>query len=382
MFSSKQMEDIRMSNLQTPFRYDFVGSFLRPQALKNAKKAYQDGKISKEEFEKVVEEEITKVVAKQKELGFHVITDGEFRRTFWHLDFMWGFEGVAHENTGNGVKFNAELAVLDDTYLVGKIKAKAHPFVEYFKFLNQFEDENTVAKYTIPAPAQTFQQMIVPDNFDNTRKYYATNEELIQDIGKAYQDVIRQFYDAGCRNLQLDDCTWGAIVGEAAKQRYRSLGIDLEDVKAQLLAVNNLALEGKPDDMVITSHICRGNYHSTFFASGAYDTVADYVFAKENVDALFLEYDDERSGGFAPLAKISKDKKVVLGLITTKSPVLEDKEKIIARIHEAAKYVPLERLYLSPQCGFASCEIGNKLTEEEQWAKLILVKEIAEEVWG
>ena len=382
MFSSKQMEDIRMSNLQTPFRYDFVGSFLRPQALKNAKKAYQDGKISKEEFEKVVEEEITKVVAKQKELGFHVITDGEFRRTFWHLDFMWGFEGVAHENTGNGVKFNAELAVLDDTYLVGKIKAKAHPFVEYFKFLKQFEDENTVAKYTIPAPAQTFQQMIVPDNFDNTRKYYATNEELIQDIGKAYQDVIRQFYDAGCRNLQLDDCTWGAIVGEAAKQRYRSLGIDLEDVKAQLLAVNNLALEGKPDDMVITSHICRGNYHSTFFASGAYDTVADYVFAKENVDALFLEYDDERSGGFAPLAKISKDKKVVLGLITTKSPVLEDKEKIIARIHEAAKYVPLERLYLSPQCGFASCEIGNKLTEEEQWAKLILVKEIAEEVWG
>lgn len=371
-----------MSNLQTPFRYDFVGSFLRPQVLKNAKKAYQDGKISKKEFEKVVEEEITKVVAKQKELGFHVITDGEFRRTFWHLDFMWGFEGVSHENTGNGVKFNAELAVLDDTYLVGKIKAKAHPFVEYFKFLKQFEDENTVAKYTIPAPAQTFQQMIVPDNFDNTRKYYATNEELIQDIGKAYQDVIRQFYDAGCRNLQLDDCTWGAIVGEAAKQRYRSLGMDLEDVKAQLLAVNNLALEGKPDDMVITSHICRGNYHSTFFASGAYDTVADYVFAKENVDALFLEYDDERSGGFAPLAKISKDKKVVLGLITTKSPVLEDKEKIIARIHEAAKYVPLKRLYLSPQCGFASCEIGNKLTEEEQWAKLILVKEIAEEVWG
>lgn len=382
MFSSKQTEDIKMSNVQTPFRYDFVGSFLRPQVLKNAKKAYQDRKISKEEFEKVVEEEITKVVAKQKELGFHVITDGEFRRTFWHLDFMWGFEGVAHENTGNGVKFNAELAVLDDTYLVGKIKAKAHPFVEYFKFLKQFEDENTVAKYTIPAPAQTFQQMIVPDNFYNTRKYYATDEELIQDIGKAYQDVIRQFYDAGCRNLQLDDCTWGAIVGEAAKQRYRSLGMDLEDVKAQLLAVNNLALEGKPDDMVITSHICRGNYHSTFFASGAYDTVADYVFAKENVDALFLEYDDERSGGFAPLAKISKDKKVVLGLITTKSPVLEDKEKIIARIHEAAKYVPLERLYLSPQCGFASCEIGNKLTEEEQWAKLILVKEIAEEVWG
>ena len=224
-------------------------------------------------------------------------------------------------------------------------------------------------------------QMIVPANYETTRKYYATNEELIQDIGVAYQDVIKQFYDAGCRNLQFDDCTWGAIVGDAAKQRYQAVGIDLEDVKAQLLAVNNLALEGRPDDMMITSHICRGNYHSTYFASGPYDTVADYVFAKENVDALFLEYDDERSGGFAPLEKVSEDKKVVLGLITTKSPVLEDKEKVIVRIHEAAKYVPLDRLYLSPQCGFASCEIGNKLTEEEQWAKLRLVKEIAEEVW-
>lgn len=371
-----------MSTLKTPFKYDFVGSFLRPQALKDAKAEYQNGKITQEEYDSIVNKEITKLVGKQKELGYHAITDGEFRRTFWHLDFMWGLDGVAHENTGNGVKFDAELALLDDTYLVGKIKAKPHPFVEYFKFLKQFEDENTVAKYTIPAPAQTFQQMIVPANYENTKKFYATNEELIQDIGKAYQNVIKQFYDAGCRNLQLDDCTWGAIVGDAAKQRYKSLGINLDDVKSQLLEVNNLALEGKPDDMVITSHICRGNYHSTFFTSGPYDSVADYVFAKENVDALLLEYDDERSGGFAPLAKVSEDKKVVLGLITTKSPVLEDKEKIIARIHEAAKYVPLDRLCLSPQCGFASCEIGNKITEEEQWAKLRLVKEIAEEVWG
>ncbi len=371
-----------MSKIQSPYRYDFVGSFLRPQALKEAKKAYQNGDISKEAFDKVVDEEVAKVVAKQKELGYHIITDGEFRRSFWHLDFMWGFEGVAHENTGNGVKFDAELAVLDDTYLVGKVKAKPHPFVEGFKFLKQFEDENTVAKYTIPAPAQMYQQMIVPANYQSTRKFYPTNDELIQDIGVAYQEVIKQFYDAGCRNLQLDDCTWGAIVGDAAKQRYKLLGIDLDDVKAQLLKVNNLALEGKPEDMVITSHICRGNYHSTFFTSGPYDSVADYVFAKENVDALFLEYDDERAGGFAPLAKVSADKKVVLGLITTKSPKLEEKEAVIARIHEAAKYVPLDRLYLSPQCGFASCEIGNKLTEEEQWAKLKLVKEIAEEVWG
>ena len=370
-----------MSKYQTPYRYDFVGSFLRPQEVKQAKADYSEGKITKEECDAIVDKAVTEVVAKQKELGFHIITDGEFRRTYWHLDFMWGFEGVGHEQTGAGVQFNAEMAAVEDTYLTGKVKAKAHPFVEGFKFLKQFEDENTVAKYTIPAPAQMFQQMIVPANFENTRKYYATNEELIQDIGKAYQEVIRQFYEAGCSNLQLDDCTWGAIVGDAAKQRYERLRLDLNKVKAQLLEVNNLALEGKPEDMVITSHICRGNYHSTFFTSGPYDSVADYVFAKENVDALFLEYDDARSGGFAPLAKVSEDKKVVLGLITTKSPELEDKETVIKRIYEAAKYIPLERLCLSPQCGFASCEIGNKLTEEEQWAKLKLVKEIAEEVW-
>ena len=371
-----------MSKLQEPFRYDYVGSFLRTEELKKATTQYNENKITKEVYDNIVNEEIAKLVAKQKELGYHVITDGEFRRTYWHLDFMWGFEGVAHEQTGSGVQFDGELASLEDTYLIGKVKAKKHPFVEYFRYLKQFEDENTIAKYTIPAPAQMFQQMIVPTNIETTREYYATNEELIQDIGVAYQDVIKQFYKAGCRNLQLDDCTWGAIVGDAAKQRYKALGIDLEDVKKQLLTVNNLALEGRPDDMVITSHICRGNYHSTFFTSGPYDTVADYVFAKENVDALFLEYDDERSGGFAPLKKVSEDKKVVLGLITTKKPDLEDKEKVINRIRQAAKYIPLERLCLSPQCGFASCAIGNKLTEEEQWAKLKLVKEIAEEVWG
>ena len=370
-----------MSKYQTPYRYDFVGSFLRPQEVKQAKADYSEGKITKEECDAIVDKAVTEVVAKQKELGFHIITDGEFRRTYWHLDFMWGFEGVGHEQTGAGVQFNAEMAAVEDTYLTGKVKAKAHPFVEGFKFLKQFEDENTVAKYTIPAPAQMFQQMIVPQNFQSTREFYATNEELIRDIGKAYQEVIKQFYEAGCRNLQLDDCTWGAIVGDAAKQRYKNLGQDLDEVKGQLLEVNNLALEGKPADMVITSHICRGNYHSTFFTSGPYDSVADYVFAKENVDALFLEYDDARSGGFAPLAKVSEDKKVVLGLVTTKSPELEDKETVIKRIYEAAKYIPLDRLCLSPQCGFASCEIGNKLTEEEQWAKLKLVKEIAEEVW-
>ena len=366
----------------TPFKFDHVGSFLRPESLKKARRDYEAGNITAEELKSVEDKAITELIKKEKEVGLHAITDGEFRRATWHLDFMWAFEGVGHSKTETGLPFHGEDAMIDDTYLTGKVVYKTHPFIEHFKFVQQFEDENTVAKYTIPAPAQMFQQFIVPQNVESTRKFYATDEELIHDIGVAYQDVIRQFYEAGCRNLQLDDCTWGAVVGDAAKQRYKSLGIDLEEVKQSLLAVNNLALEGKPEDMVITSHICRGNYHSSYFTSGPYDSVADYVFAKENVDALFLEYDDERSGGFAPLAKVSPDKKVVLGLITTKTPELEDKKEVIERIHEAAKYIPLERLCLSPQFGFSSCEIGNKLTEEQQWAKLKLVKEIAEEVWG
>ena len=369
--------------MNTPFRYDFVGSFLRPLSLKEARKQFEAGTISKQELVKVEDACIEDLIAKQKTAGYHVITDGEFRRATWHLDFFWEFNGVGHTKTKTGLPFHGEAAMIDDTYLTGKISYNNnHSFLRHFEFVKQFEDENTVAKLTIPAPAQFLEQMIMPFAWENTSKYYDTQKQVAEDIVKGYRAFIKDIYAAGCRNLQLDDCTWGAIVGDAAKQRYKLLGTDIEDVKKELLEVNNLALEGKPEDMVITSHICRGNYHSTFFTSGPYDSVADYVFAKENVDALFLEYDDARSGGFAPLAKVSPDKKVVLGLITTKTPQLEEKEVVIKRIHEAAKYIPLDSLYLSPQCGFASCEIGNKLTEEEQWAKLKLVKEIAEEVWG
>ena len=243
-----------MSN-QAPFRYDVVGSFLRPEDLKDARAKFAEGKITEEQLKETEDKAIIELAVKELDVGLQAVTDGEFRRKFWHLDFMWGFEGVTHEKDGGGVQFNGEMADLEATYLVGKVKAKVHPFVEYFKFLKQFEDEQTVAKYTIPAPAQMYQQMIVPQNIEQTRKFYATDDELIEDIGKAYQDVIKQFYSAGCRNLQLDDCTWGAIVGDAAKQRYQSLGVDIEEVKARLLKVNNLALEGRPEDMVITSHI-------------------------------------------------------------------------------------------------------------------------------
>ena len=370
-----------MSKANTPFRYDYVGSFLRPAKLKEARKAFEEGKITAQELKAVEDECIIELVEKQKKAGYHVITDGEFRRATWHLDFMWGFEGVGHSKTDTGLPFHGEAAMIDDTYLTGKVSVKDHPFVEHFKFVKALEDENTVSKQTIPAPAQFLEQMIMPFAIDNTRKYYEDTQELVEDIARGYRKVIADLYEAGCRNIQLDDCSWGMLVDPRACMLFGTDEEGLEKIKEQLLAINNLAIEGKPKDLVINTHVCRGNFHSTYASSGAYDSVAKTLFARENVSAYYLEFDDARSGGFESLAEVTGDKKVVLGLITTKSPKLEKKEAVIARIHEAAKYIPLDRLYLSPQCGFASCEIGNKLTEEEQWAKLALVKEIAEEVW-
>ena len=295
---------------------------------------------------------------------------------------MWGFNGVGHSKTQTGLPFHGEAAMIDDTYLTGKVSVGDHPFVEHFKFVKVLEDENTTAKQTIPAPAQFLEQMIMPFALENTKKYYDDTEELVQDIAKGYRKVIADLYAAGCRNIQFDDCSWGMIVDPNAKAIFEVDDAGLEDIKRLLLRINNLAIEGKPEDLVITTHVCRGNFHSTYASSGAYDSVAETLFAGENVSAYYLEFDDERSGGFEPLKAVSGNKKVVLGLITSKKPELEDKQAVIDRINEAAKYISLDRLCLSPQCGFASCEIGNKLTEKEQWAKLALVKEIAEEVWG
>ena len=372
-----------MSKLQTPFRYDFVGSFLRPEKLKEARSQFDNGSIEYDELKKVEDESITELITKVKELGYHVITDGEFRRATWHLDFMWGFDGVGHAPTKTGLPFHGEDAMVDDTYLVGKVGIKEeHPFVEHFKFVKQFEDENTVAKQTMPSPAQFLAQFTMPFNREHTLKYYATDKELAEDIVKAYGKVINDLYEAGCRNIQLDDCTWGMMADKSGHFAYGTTQEGLIEIQKAHKDINNKVIANAPKDIVINTHVCRGNFHSTYANSGAYDPVADILFGEENVDAYYLEFDDERSGGFEPLAKVSGDKKVVLGLITTKSPKLENKEEVINRIHEAEKYIPLDRLYLSPQCGFASCEIGNKLTEEEQWAKLTLVKEIAKEVWG
>jgi len=372
-----------MSNLQTPFRYDFVGSFLRPEKLKKARRQFDKGKIDASALKEVEDEAITELVRKIKDLGYHVITDGEFRRATWHLDFMWAFDGIGHTPTKTGLPFHGEAAMVDDTYIVGKIGLnREHPFVDHFRFVKALEDENTVAKQTIPSPAQFLAQFTMPFNRSCTKKYYPDEQELVEDIVKAYGTVIDDLYAAGCRNLQLDDCTWGMFADKIGHTLYGTTREGIVDFQKSHKDINNKVIANAPKDMIINTHVCRGNFHSTYASEGAYDSVADILFGEENVNAYFLEFDDERSGGFAPLAKVSGEKKVVLGLITSKSPALENKQFVIDRIHDAAKYIPLERLYLSPQCGFASCEIGNKLTEEEQWAKLRLVKEVAQEVWG
>ena len=377
------MERMTMSNLQTPFRYDFVGSFLRPEKLKKARRQFNEGKIDAAALKKVEDEAITELVSKIKELGYHVITDGEFRRATWHLDFMWGFDGIGHTPTKTGLPFHGEAAMVDDTYIVGKIGLTGeHPFVDHFRFVKALEDENTVAKQTIPSPAQFLAQFTMPFNRGCTEKHYPNEQELVNDIVAAYGKVIDDLYAVGCRNLQLDDCTWGMFADKIGHTLYGTTREGIVEFQKAHKDINDKVIANAPKDMIINTHVCRGNFHSTYASEGAYDSVADILFGEENVNAYFLEFDDERSGGFAPLAKVSGEKKVVLGLITTKSPVLEDKQLVIDRIHDAAKYIPLERLYLSPQCGFASCEIGNKLTELEQWNKLKLVKEIAETVWG
>lgn len=372
-----------MAKKNAPFRYDYVGSFLRPEKLKKARADFEAGIISYGDLKAVEDKAIISLVEEQKKAGYHVITDGEFRRATWHLDFMWGFSGVGHSKTENGLPFHGEAALVDDTYLTGKLAALGeHPFVEHFRFVKALEDEDTVAKQTIPSPAQCLAQFAMPFNRAETDKYYQGIEELSADIVAAYKKVIQDLYNAGCRNLQLDDCTWGMMADKTGHFAYGTTKEGLKEIQRAHKDINNAVIAGLPDDLVVNTHVCRGNFHSTYANSRAYDPVAEILFGEENVNAYYLEFDDERSGGFEPLKYVSGDKKVVLGLITTKSPKLEDKETVIARIYEAAKYIPLDRLYLSPQCGFASCEIGNKLTRQEQWAKLALVKEIAEEVWG
>lgn len=368
-----------------PFRADVVGSFLRPDVLKQARADFAAGVIDAGALRAVEDEAIRDLVAKQKAAGLHVITDGEFRRSYWHLDFMWGLQGIERRTSRTGYQFHDEETTADTAVVTGKISGENHPFVEHFKFVKALEEEGQVARQTIPAPAQTYSEVIL-DRCDgqqeSLRAVYPTDEELIADIAAAYRTVLADLYAAGCRNVQFDDCTWGIYCDRDFVAKTGMSPVDIKKVSELGVALNNAALEGKPADLVVNTHVCRGNYHSTYAFEGGYDPVAPYLFANEDVNAFYLEFDTPRAGGFAPLAHVAAGKKVVLGLVTSKQPGLEDEELLVKRIDEAAQYVPLEDLCLSPQCGFASCECGNKLTEEEQWAKVALVQRVAKRVWG
>lgn len=305
-----------------PFKYDFVGSFLRPDTLKKARIDYAEGKITSEDLIKVENEEITKLIAKQKEAGYHVITDGEFRRSYWHLDFMWGFNGIEHIELDHGYFFHGEETTHGSIAISDEINGENHPFVEHFKFVKQFEDDSTVARQTIPAPAQLYAELFREKNGENTTKYYPEDEKLIQDIAAAYRTVITDLYNAGCRNIQFDDCTWGMFCDKKYWNNRPNAEDELTETAEKYLRLNNLALKDRPVDLVITTHVCRGNYHSTWASSGGYEPIAEILFKNENVDGFYLEFDDERSGGFKPLRFVPDNKKVVLGLITSKSPVL------------------------------------------------------------
>ena len=365
--------------------FQHVGSFLRPESLKQARQSFAAGNITAEELEGVENAAITELVNKEVEAGIDVVTDGEFRRSYWHLDNFWGFDGVERFNYGEGYFFAHEETRDDSARLTGKLgfNADTHPFIQHFKFVKALADEAGVAaKITIPSPSQFYGELSRGVNVERIAEYYDSNEELFEDIKRVYHEEILALYNAGARTVQLDDCTWGLLVDPKFKDVYAATGFDINDLKRLYLDLNNGAIADLPDDLTINTHVCRGNYHSDWATSGGYDDVADELFGQENVTNYFLEYDSERAGGFAPLAKVSGDKQVVLGLITTKSGELEDKETIIARIHEATQYLPLDRLWLSTQCGFASTEEGNILTDTQQWAKLQLVKEILDEVWG
>ncbi len=386
------------SLLKPPFRADVVGSYLRPDYLTEARAKFARGEINQQALTEIENKAITDLVHKQKAAGLHVITDGEFRRSWWHLDFMWGLNGVEKASLKEGYKFQGIESRPETARLTGKISGENHPFIEHFRFLLQFADNNVIPRITIPAPAQFFKELYRPENKAVTESIYPSQTDLIEDIAKAYQTFIAEVYALGCRNLQLDDCTWGMMVDS----KYNNAGVaeqksqcncncssnttvitqSVEDLAEIFVQMNNAAIEGAPEDLILTTHVCRGNYRSTWAASGGYQPVAAYLFGRENVHAYYLEFDSERAGDFSPLAEVSGDKQVVLGLISSKTSELEDKQTIINRIKEASQYLPLSRLCLSTQCGFASTEEGNELTEEQQWAKIALVTEVAKEVWG
>jgi 5-methyltetrahydropteroyltriglutamate--homocysteine methyltransferase len=366
-----------MATEAPPFRADHVGSLLRPAALKEARRRHAEGTLDGAGLETVEDREIERVIARQQALGLRGITDGELRRSWWHLDFLWGLDGVAEHHADFRIGFVGATPRTAGVRVAGKIGFSGHPMLEHFRFLQA--RTSGVAKLTIPAPSALLGRPVLPP-IDAAA--YSERDALYADLGEAYRAAVREFAAAGCRYLQLDEVFTAMLCDESYRDKMRARGDDPDALLNRYAQLINTAIADAPPDMTVTLHLCRGNFQSTFMGTGAYDAVDDVLFNEIGVHGYFLEYDDERSGGFAPLRLLPSGKRVALGLVTTKRGTLESKDRLKRRIDAAAKFAPLEQLSLAPQCGFASTEEGNLLTEDEQWHKLELVVEVAADVWG
>jgi len=364
--------------IRPPFRADHVGSILRTAPLKDARSKRAKNEISAAQLKDIEDREIEKIIKKQEDIGLQLATDGEFRRSWWHFDFFSMLDGVELYELDHGIQFHGVQTKAQSIRITGKIGFSNHPMLEHFKFLKAHT--RVVPKMTIPSPS-VLHFRLEPGAVD--KGAYAHRDAIFDDVAAAYQKAVRAFYDAGCRYLQFDDTAWAYLCSQEELKKAKDRGLDVDHLQQTYTKTINKALEAKPADMTITTHVCRGNFRSTWISSGGYEPVAESLLARCNYDGYFLEYDSERAGGFDPLRFLPKGNKVVvLGLVTSKSGTLEKKDDVKRRIEEATKFVDLDQLALSPQCGFASTEEGNVLAEEEQWAKLKMVVDISREVWG
>jgi len=360
-----------------PFRADHVGSLLRPAALKRAREQRAKGEITPAQLKEIEDHEIERVIKKQEDVGLSSITDGEFRRSWWHLDFLWGLDGIEKHVMDTGVAFAAVTTRNEGLKVTGKVGYSGHPMIEHFKFVAAHTKRTP--KITIPAPSAAYGR---PIRTPIDQAAYPKLDTFFDDLSQAYRKAVRAFADAGCRYLQLDEVFIAMLCDPKYRQTMKDRGDDPEKLGELYGDLINIAISDIPSDMTITMHMCRGNYKSTFMGAGGYEAEQEILFDRIKVHGYFMEYDTERAGGFEPLRLVPKDRQVVLGLVTTKTGRLELKDGIKRRIEAASKFVSLDQLCLSPQCGFASTEEGNVLAEDEQWAKLRMIVELADEVWG
>jgi 5-methyltetrahydropteroyltriglutamate--homocysteine methyltransferase len=368
-----------MKRTTPPYRADHVGSYLRTPAITEARAKRDKGQISAADLKKVEDQEIPKVIKKQEEVGLQCATDGEYRRMFWHYDFYDGLDNVEIYEMDHGIQFQGVQTKPKGIRIKGKIDFSNHPMLEHFKFVKQHT--KVMPKMCIPSP--TVLHFRLEPNAIVDKKTYPNNDAIFSDLSAAYRKAVKAFYDAGCRYLQFDDTAWAYLCSDVEMKKAKERGMNVATIADDYTRVINDSIKDKPADMVITTHVCRGNFRSTWISSGGYEPVAERMLGQCNYDGYFLEYDSERAGGFEPLRFLPRGKKIaVVGVITSKSGTLESKDTVKRRIDEASKFAPLEQLALSPQCGFASTEEGNVLTEEQQWAKMREVVEVADEIWG